>query len=188
VDFVESTNWDKNFRVNVGRSHLLYVTFPPTMQFQPLLSYFVPYFSSIVTQRQELKARGTTKQKNKQVNKKLSVWVVSSRWIWSSNRGAMNLWDLTPCSQGKILLATCCSLVSLLDYSSTLKIGELCSSETSVDFYRTTRRYIPDDRNLRACLFFAYWIVELTGMCYLRELFYQSCGCVETLPFNSAVR
>jgi hypothetical protein len=30
-------------------------------------------------------------------------------------------------------------------YSSTLKMDAICSSETSVDFQRTARRYIPDD-------------------------------------------
>jgi hypothetical protein len=39
--------------------------------------------------------------------------------------------------------------VSLSAYSSTLKMKVTCSSaEISVDFERTTRRYIPDDRIL----------------------------------------
>jgi hypothetical protein len=33
-------------------------------------------------------------------------------------------------------------------YSSTLKMEEKCSSETSVDTQRTTRRYIPEDDTL----------------------------------------
>jgi hypothetical protein len=40
-------------------------------------------------------------------------------------------------------------LVSCLAYSSTMKTEATCSSETSVDFLRSTRRYIPDDRNLQ---------------------------------------
>jgi hypothetical protein len=36
-------------------------------------------------------------------------------------------------------------LVSCSAYSSTLKREVTCSSETSVDFQRTTRRYIPED-------------------------------------------
>jgi hypothetical protein len=36
-------------------------------------------------------------------------------------------------------------LVFCLDYSSTLKMEATCSPEKSVDFQRTTRRYIPDD-------------------------------------------
>jgi hypothetical protein len=46
------------------------------------------------------------------------------------------------------LLATCFMLVSCLAYSSTLKMEARCFSETSVDFQRTTRRYIPEDRTL----------------------------------------
>jgi hypothetical protein len=33
-------------------------------------------------------------------------------------------------------------------YFSTLKIEVTCSSEMSVDFQRTTRRYVPEDRTL----------------------------------------
>jgi hypothetical protein len=39
-------------------------------------------------------------------------------------------------------------MVSCSDYSSTLKMENVCSSETSVDFQRTTRRYIPEDTTL----------------------------------------
>jgi hypothetical protein len=37
-------------------------------------------------------------------------------------------------------------LGSCLVYSSTLKMEATCSIETSVDFQRTARRYIPEDR------------------------------------------
>jgi hypothetical protein len=39
-------------------------------------------------------------------------------------------------------------------YSSTLKMDSTCSCETSVDFQRTTRRYIPEHRTLQchSCL------------------------------------
>jgi hypothetical protein len=43
------------------------------------------------------------------------------------------------------LLATCFTLVSYLSCSSTLKMVTTCSSEISVHFQRTTRRYIPED-------------------------------------------
>jgi hypothetical protein len=46
------------------------------------------------------------------------------------------------------LLAIWTKLVSCLAYSSTLKMEATCSSETSVDFQRTTRRYIPEVRTL----------------------------------------
>jgi hypothetical protein len=39
-------------------------------------------------------------------------------------------------------------MVYPLAYSSTLKMEVTCSSETSVDFQRTTRRYIPEERTL----------------------------------------
>jgi hypothetical protein len=40
------------------------------------------------------------------------------------------------------------SAYSSLTYSSTIKMDGACSSEKSVDFQRTTRRYIPEDRTL----------------------------------------
>jgi hypothetical protein len=36
-------------------------------------------------------------------------------------------------------------LVSYLTYTTTLKMEEKCSSETSVDFQETTQRYISED-------------------------------------------
>jgi hypothetical protein len=39
-------------------------------------------------------------------------------------------------------------VVSRSPYFSTLKMEAACSSETSVDIQRTTRRYIPEDRTL----------------------------------------
>jgi hypothetical protein len=39
-------------------------------------------------------------------------------------------------------------LVGLLDFSSTLKMEALCSSETSVATQQTTRRHIPEDDTL----------------------------------------
>jgi hypothetical protein len=51
---------------------------------------------------------------------------------------------------GRALLAACFLLVSCLAYSLTVKMETICSSETSVDFHRTTWRYIPEDRTLRS--------------------------------------
>jgi hypothetical protein len=39
-------------------------------------------------------------------------------------------------------------LVGLLDFSSTLKMEALCSSETPIATQRTTRRHIPEDDTL----------------------------------------
>jgi hypothetical protein len=47
-----------------------------------------------------------------------------------------------------MLLAICFMLVSCLAYSSTLMMEVVCSSETPVDFQRTTLRYIAEDREL----------------------------------------
>jgi hypothetical protein len=43
----------------------------------------------------------------------------------------------------------CFSQVSCFVYSLVLKMEAVCSSKTSVDFYGTTRSYIPEDCNLR---------------------------------------
>jgi hypothetical protein len=51
--------------------------------------------------------------------------------------------------KGQLVFATCFMLVSCLVYTSTLKMGTKYSSETSRDFQRTIRRYIPKDRNLQ---------------------------------------
>jgi hypothetical protein len=45
-------------------------------------------------------------------------------------------------------LAACFMLVSCLVYSSTMELEATRSSETSVDFRRTRRRYIPEDRTI----------------------------------------
>jgi hypothetical protein len=57
---------------------------------------------------------------------------------------------ITPCSELKIKprLPRAFRLHSCLVYSSTIKMEASCSSETSVDFQQTTRRYISEDRTL----------------------------------------
>jgi hypothetical protein len=47
------------------------------------------------------------------------------------------------------LLASCFKLASCWAYSSILKMWAIWSSETSVEFQRTTRRHIPEDRTLQ---------------------------------------
>jgi hypothetical protein len=51
-------------------------------------------------------------------------------------------------SQAELSLPPAFTLVSCLAYSSTLKMEATSSSEKSVDFERTTRRYIPEHRTL----------------------------------------
>jgi hypothetical protein len=62
-------------------------------------------------------------------------------------------WEITPCSPYSTDVSeerdsASFILVSYLVYSSTLKMESACPSETSVEFQRTTRRYIPEDRTL----------------------------------------
>jgi hypothetical protein len=46
-------------------------------------------------------------------------------------------------------LPTTFKVVSCLAYSSILKMEVTCPSETSVDFYRNTRSYIPEENFIR---------------------------------------
>jgi hypothetical protein len=46
------------------------------------------------------------------------------------------------------VVSACVLLVSCLAYCSTQKMEALIISETSADFYRTSRRYNPEDRSL----------------------------------------
>jgi hypothetical protein len=47
---------------------------------------------------------------------------------------------------------------SCLAYTSTLEMETTCSSETSVNFHRTTLHYIPEDINLPNIYFLCYLI------------------------------
>jgi hypothetical protein len=49
---------------------------------------------------------------------------------------------LLPCSSLKVMFVSC------LAYFSTQKMEVTCSTETSIDFQRTTGRYITEDRTL----------------------------------------
>jgi hypothetical protein len=46
-------------------------------------------------------------------------------------------------------------LVTFWDFSSTLMMEVICSSEMSVDFCRTSQRYIPEDNTF----FYPYWVL-----------------------------
>jgi hypothetical protein len=56
---------------------------------------------------------------------------------------------LPPELEPETLLATCFMLVSILASSLTLKMEATCTSETLIEFQRTTWRYIPEDRTLQ---------------------------------------
>jgi hypothetical protein len=50
--------------------------------------------------------------------------------------------------QAELCLPPAYTLVSCSAYFSTMKMEAICSSETSVDFQRTTRRHTPEDSTL----------------------------------------
>jgi hypothetical protein len=52
-----------------------------------------------------------------------------------------------------VLLAPCFTLISCLAYCSTQNMEATCSSETSVGFRRTARRYFPEERTLQPASF-----------------------------------
>jgi hypothetical protein len=52
-------------------------------------------------------------------------------------------------------------LVSCLAYSSTLTMEPTCSSETSIDFYRTIQRYITEERNLQTIQNLQWTLIQL---------------------------
>jgi hypothetical protein len=56
-------------------------------------------------------------------------------------------------AKGFALLAACFMLVSFLAYYLILKMAATFSSETSFDFQRTTRHYIPEDKTPPRILF-----------------------------------
>jgi hypothetical protein len=67
----------------------------------------------------------------------------------------------------ELCLSPSFTLVSCSAYSSTPKMEAICSSETSVDFQRIARRYIPEDstlhnhrcENLKSYMFFIKFCV-----------------------------
>jgi hypothetical protein len=66
---------------------------------------------------------------------------LQNRRISRSGKGRESKWQTE-------LLPPTFTLVSHSAYSSILKTEATCSSETSLDFQRTTRRFIPEDRTL----------------------------------------
>jgi hypothetical protein len=68
----------------------------------------------------------------------------------------------------RILIATCLLAERI---SSALKMEAICSSETSVDTQRTTRRYIPEDGTLHNHRCENLKSYNLIFLCHSRELF-----------------
>jgi hypothetical protein len=77
----------------------------------------------------------------------IAVWSVESQPTFRRNisppsSGSKNKQRKKP---AELCLPPAFTLVSCSAYFLTLKMEATCSSETSVDFQRTTRRFIPDD-------------------------------------------
>jgi hypothetical protein len=75
-------------------------------------------------------------------------------------------------------------LVSCSAYSSTLKIEVICSSETSVDFQRTTWCYIPVDRTLEIKTYH-YRIAKLNWSTYTKWPLVEVALEVKSKYFNT---
>jgi hypothetical protein len=60
-----------------------------------------------------------------------------------------NMWPLSSRCKNKPSKKPAFTLVSCSAHFSTLKVEAICSSETSVDFQWTERRYIPQDSTLQ---------------------------------------
>jgi hypothetical protein len=77
-------------------------------------------------------------------------------------------------SKNKLCLPPAFTLVPCSAYFSTLKTEVICFSETSVDFQRTTRRYIQEDDMLQ----------KMFSLLLHPERFFDSAGY---LPFGTGV-
>jgi hypothetical protein len=98
-------------------------------------------------------------------------------------------WDIKPCNSWKInrrfgitclhlqdrriFSPTAFTVVSCSAYSSTLKMEAICSSETSVDFQRTTWRYIAEWGARRL---WWHWWRRLMPLCFF--VFQWNISCV----------
>jgi hypothetical protein len=84
----------------------------------------------------------------------VNVRIVSRYWGEASDKGI----SLCLSFSWRALLAMFLMLVSWLAYSSSLMMVVTCSSEMSVDFQRTTQRYIPVGGNIHSdhCDVFIY--------------------------------
>jgi hypothetical protein len=65
-----------------------------------------------------------------------------------------------------------------MDYSSTLQKEATCSSETSVDFQRTIRRYIPEDRTLHHSLTWLFNDAAASRLHSVDDKMINECGAV----------
>jgi hypothetical protein len=74
-----------------------------------------------------------------------------SQWRYQHEAGSKEIWLLLPSCCVWVwgwACSACFILLSWLVHSSILKMEATCSSKVSVDFQRTTRCYIPENRTL----------------------------------------
>jgi hypothetical protein len=94
----------------------------------------------------------------------------SSFCLFSSSSTLLLIHLIPPFSTSpfcRAVIANCFMLVSCSPYFSTPKMEATCSSETSVEFHRITRRYIPGDKilhnhrcdNLKSYVLFSVFIL-----------------------------
>jgi hypothetical protein len=93
------------------------------------------------------------KLKNKNKNKKTFMlfvaWLTRRPWRlrrYAPPESSIDFHRNNPSKKQQKKLAASFMLVPRFVYSSTLKMEPVCSSHTLVDFHRTTRLYIPEDR------------------------------------------
>jgi hypothetical protein len=130
----------------------------------------------------------------------LSLYVCLVRRVWEEIRrktGEIH----NKQSARRDLFAACFMLTPMLAYSSTLKMKTICSSSTSVDFHRTVRRFITEDRtllnhrcdSLKSNMVCACLSMHPATSCYVnnkRMLFGVSdtCACDRNLDMTVSVR
>jgi hypothetical protein len=68
-------------------------------------------------------------------------------------------WDMTPCAT--------CLLTGVLNYSSTLKMEAIRSSETSGTTQWTTRHHIPEDDTLAKELLITLFLQEASKVAFM---------------------
>jgi hypothetical protein len=127
----------------------------------PCVKYISPSMQELVEQRQNLRALWNEKETSwagrkilcttKQFKYSVLIRVASSgKKAWHLHSfNYFRLYDENSRWQADPSLPPALTLVSCLTYSSTLKMKVICSSETLVDFQRTTRRYIPEYSTLQ---------------------------------------
>jgi hypothetical protein len=117
------------------------------------------------------------------------LFAMDARWN-SHNKMYLKsifFWDMTPCSA----LSATCLLAASLNYSTTLTMEAIRSSETSGTTQRTTRRHIPEEdtlQNHRCENLKSYTVLYVAFKCkLLREVMRLNTNVYEENIFNSSL-